>query len=146
MIDFSAWTSLLHEHEQAIWWVAVLSGLIFVGSLVVVPWLVVCMPEDYFASRNRPDTRFTLRHPLLRSLFWISRNLLGVLMIFAGIIMLVLPGQGLLTIAVGFFVMDFPGKHKLERRIIRLRPIKNSINWLRRKAHANPLRLEEEDD
>ncbi|MGY8769461.1 MAG: hypothetical protein ACKVH8_13665 [Pirellulales bacterium] len=144
MIDFASWTSLLHEYKQAIGWIAALSGVIFIGSLVVVPWLVVCMPEDYFASRSRPDTPFTLRHPLLRSILWIGRNLIGVLMIFAGILMLVLPGQGLLTIAVGFFVMDFPGKHKLERKVIRIRPIRKSINWLRRKANAKPLQLEED--
>ena len=74
----------------------------------------------------------------------IGKNLLGGLLVLSGIAMLVLPGQGLLTIAMGLLLMDFPGKHRLERRIVRTRPVLRSINWLRRKAHKNPLKIDDQ--
>ena len=39
-------------------------------------------------------------------------------MIVAGLVMLILSGQGLLTIVIGIFVADFPGKRSLERKLI----------------------------
>jgi hypothetical protein len=137
-------TTLLHEHKEMIWWIAAFSGAIFVGSLVSVPWLVVRIPDDYFASTHRPKTHFASEHPLLRWTVWTIRNLLGVALVLAGVAMLVLPGQGLLTLAVGVFLMDFPGKHRFERRVIRMPPIWRSIAWLRRKSRANPLLLDED--
>lgn len=136
-------TTLLHEHKEAIWWIAALSGAIFVASLVVVPWLVVRIPEDYFATRHRPKTQFASQHPLLRWTLWTVRNLLGVMLILAGFAMLLLPGQGLLTVAIGVFMMDFPGKHRLERRFIQFRPVLRSINWMRRKTNIDPLQFDE---
>jgi hypothetical protein len=141
MIDPTSMTTLIQEHKEAIWWIAAFSMAIFIGSLVAVPWLVVRIPVDYFATRRRPKTRFAYEHPLLRWTVWTIRNLLGVILILAGIVMLLLPGQGLLTLAVGVFLMDFPGKHRLERRIIQIRPVRKSINWLRRKANVKPLKL-----
>ena len=133
---------LLHEHLAAISWLAVFSVFVFVGSLLFVPWLVVRIPQDYFASDPRPRTIFADRHPVLRWTALIIKNLVGGLLVLAGIAMLVLPGQGVLTIMLGVMLLDFPGKHRLERRIIRLPPVRNSVNWLRRKANAPPLQLD----
>ena len=36
-----------------------------------------------------------------------------------GILMLVLPGQGLLTILVGLMLSDYPGKFKLEKELLK---------------------------
>ena len=135
-------TLFLQDHKEAIWWIVAFSGLVFVGSLVVVPWLAVRIPEDYFAGRGRPRLPFADEHPVLRWTALIVKNLVGVVLAAAGIVMLVLPGQGLLTLAIGVLLLDFPGKHTLEGKIIRMPPVLNSINWLRRKANANPLRLD----
>lgn len=133
---------LLHDHKAALGWFAVLSGLIFVGSLILVPWLVVRVPEDYFAKRRRPRTHFADDHPLVRWIGLIVKNLVGGSLVLAGIAMLLLPGQGLLTIAIGVLLMNFPGKHKLEAKIIRISPVLRSINWLRNRANVPPLVLE----
>jgi len=53
--------------------------------------------------------------------------------------MLVLPGQGLLTILFGIALLDFPGKYRLERRIVSYPKVLNSINWIRKKANKKPL-------
>lgn len=52
----------------------------------------------------------------------------------AGILMLALPGQGLLTIIIGLVLMDFPGKYYAERWVISRHSILLSINWIRKKA------------
>ncbi len=142
MFDLNFWNQLLQEHQTSLRWIAVLSGLVFVGSLVIVPWLVVRIPSDYFRTPQRPRLPFADEHPAWRWTALIVKNLMGLLLILAGIAMLVLPGQGLLTVAMGFLLLDFPGKHNLERKFIRLAPILKSINWLRRKAKVHPLQLE----
>ena len=134
--------TIVQEHKELIWWVAVFSGVVFVGSLVIVPWLIVRIPSDYFATGRRPRTSFADNHPLLRWSGLILKNLIGVLLMLAGIAMLLLPGQGLLTLAIGLLLLDFPHKHRVERRIIRIQPVWKSINWLRQKAGVGPLHLE----
>lgn len=146
LFEFADLTTLVQEHKVVIGWLAVLSGLLFVGSILAVPSLVIRIPEDYFASRQRPKTRFANEHPMLRWTVWGGRNVLGVALILAGLAMLLLPGQGLLTILVGILLMDFPGKHRLERRIVRTGPVLKSINWVRRQAHVRPLRLDDEEE
>lgn len=134
---------LLHDHKEAMWWIAALSAVIFVGSLILVPWLAVRIPEDYFAKRRRPRTPFADTHPFLRWIGLILKNILGVVLVIAGIAMLILPGQGLLTVAIGILLMDFPGKHRMEKRIIRVGPVLKSINWLRNRANVQPLVLDD---
>ncbi len=53
--------------------------------------------------------------------------------------MLVLPGQGLLTILVGLMLSDYPGKFKLEKRIIKTKLILKTINWYRAKSNIRPI-------
>ena len=48
--------------------------------------------------------------------------------------MLVLPGQGILTIIVGLVLMDFPGKYGAERWAVSRGPVLPAINWIRAKA------------
>ncbi len=100
------------------------------------------MREDYFlAETPAPEDSFKGRHPVIRWVALISKNLLGSLLVLAGIAMLALPGQGLLTILLGLVVMNFPGKRKLELRIIHFPKVLRSINWIRAKAEQPPLKL-----
>jgi hypothetical protein len=137
-------SAIVQEHQELIWWIAAFSGVIFAASLVVVPWLVVRIPTDYFATQRRPRTSFANQHPVLRWTGLIVKNLTGVLLILAGIAMLILPGQGLLTVAIGVLLLDFPNKHLMERRIIRIQPVLKSINWLRRTANVGPLQIDDD--
>lgn len=136
--------SLFHEHPQLIWWMTAISALMFFGSLFVVPWLVIRIPEDYFVGHRPPKSRFAGEHPVLRWTLRIARNLLGVILILPGIVMLIGPGQGVLTLVIAMMLLDYPGKRSLEQRIIRWKPVLRSINWLRRRAHRKPLQLHDE--
>ena len=72
----------------------------------------------------------------------IGKNLLGYIFVVAGLIMLVLPGQGIFTILIGVMLLNFPGKYQLEQWIVARRPVLHSINWLRRRAGRAALVLD----
>jgi len=121
----------------------VLSGLslfLFVASVLAIPWFVSRLPADYFArDRDRPSL---IENARTRSLFHVGKNVLGVVLLLAGIAMLVLPGQGMLTIVVALILVDFPGKRGLQRRLVSRPRILRALNALRRKAGRDPLVLE----
>jgi hypothetical protein len=71
--------------------------------------------------------------PVLRSSLLIAKNVLGIVLVIAGVLMLLVPGQGLLTIVAGLILLDFPGKFDLERRLATQRHVWRSINWLRKR-------------
>jgi hypothetical protein len=62
------------------------------------------------------------------------KNVLGVVLLIAGLIMLIAPGQGLLTIMIGLTLIDFPGKYRLESWFVTRPAVWKSVNWLRRRA------------
>ena len=124
----------LQQHQELLTWLGVISLFTFVVSLLSLPWLVSRIPEDYFLPKRRQPTDWKEQHPLIRSLLLIGKNLLGAILLAGGFLMLFLPGQGLLTIAMGLLLMDYPGKFKLERRIATVPAIFNGLNWLRAKA------------
>ncbi|XCN72438.1 MAG: PGPGW domain-containing protein [Candidatus Electrothrix aestuarii] len=116
-----------------------ISVLTFFGSLIILPWLVLRMRSDYFIRhRQEVDARYQ-RHPVLAVITFLFRNSMGLFLLLAGIIMLVLPGQGILTMVIGFSLMDFPGKHRLNERIIANLKIQRSLNWIRRKGGKKEL-------
>jgi hypothetical protein len=129
----------LRSNEALLGWLAGASVAAFVGSLIAVPWLVVRIPADYFVRGERHRLPWADRHPLVRALLHVGKNLAGCLFIVAGLAMLVLPGQGLLTIVIGVLLLDFPGKRELERRIVARPAILRSINWLRKRGGRPPL-------
>ena len=128
-------------HEALLGWLAAASVVTLVGSVIVVPWIVLRIPADYFARTYRHDALWTDRHPVVRVLLHAGKNVAGGVLVVAGVAMLVLPGQGVLTIVVGLLLLDFPGKRNLERRLIALPAVLVTINWLRRRNRRPPLVL-----
>ena len=112
------------------------SAITFLLSLAVVPAMLARIPANYFQqTANLGPKTSGLHYPLL----WVLRNLAGLLLILAGIAMLILPGQGVLTIVLGIFVADFPGKYALERRLVTNQKVFNAINWIRDKKGVENL-------
>ena len=130
-------------HEVVLGWLSAVSVLMFVGSLLAVLWLVTRIPSDYFVHHRRLVDRWQPRHPLLRIALLTAKNIGGVVLVLAGIAMLVLPGQGILTIVIGLMFLDFPGKFALERRLVRQPPVIRAMNWMRAKAGHPPLETPE---
>jgi hypothetical protein len=142
MTQIFAW---LRAHDAVLWWLGALSLLTFVGTLILIPLLVIRLPTDYFKrDRHQPSSR-PRQHVVLHVCGLIVKNLLGIVCIVAGLIMLVLPGQGVLTILIGLTLMNFPGKHALERRIVQQPAVLRAINWMRAKAHRPALEFPAEN-
>lgn len=130
------------QNETAMEWLGALSLITFVASLVAVPMVVARIPENYFTRAHDAEESFRHRHPVVKVLLLIAKNLLGVVLLLAGILMLVAPGQGVLTILLGLMLISFPGKRKLEHSLIRSRGVLNAVNWMRRKAGRPALKVE----
>jgi len=129
------------DNESIFWVIGVASVVVFFASLLVMPLLLARIPADYFAHEQRPPSRWAHHKSALRLAILIIRNCLGLTVILAGVAMLMLPGQGLLTIVAGLVIMDFPGKYAFERWLVRKRLVYNPINWIRRKRGVAPLRV-----
>jgi hypothetical protein len=131
--------------DNAGWLVSmgVASAVMFVGSLLLIPVLVIRMRADYFVERHPEKPAFADAHPVLRWSFLLLKNLLGVVLLVLGIAMLVGPGQGLLTMLLSFSLLNFPGKRRLEIRLLKLPGLLPAINRVRQRAGRDPVLLPE---
>ncbi|EKD39334.1 MAG: hypothetical protein ACD_75C00439G0012 [uncultured bacterium] len=123
--------------QNVLGWLAGLSFITFVLSLLLIPYFVGLLAPDCFlklstAARIRPAlTAGSL-------CFLIIRNVLGLFLLAAGISMLFLPGQGLLTILLGILLLSLPGKHRLVSRLLRSPGVRHSLDWLRKMRRKPP--------
>lgn len=140
---FDSLLQTILAHENLVFWSVLISAITFVGTLLIVPLLVCRIPVDYFSHTRREPTAWAGHQPIVRMALLLVRNLLGYVVILMGIAMLVLPGQGLLTIIIGLMLINFPGKYRLERWLMSRPPILRSANWLRKKAGYEPLIVDE---
>ncbi len=134
----------LQEHRAILFWLTAASVLMFLASLIIVPAVIVRLPDDYFLHerRARRANQWAARHPVARAVLRVTKNLVGCVLVLAGLLMLVLPGQGLLTLAIGILMLDFPGKYRLEKWLVSRPAVRRTINWLRVRAGRPPLRVE----
>lgn len=128
----------LVEHQGWLWTASV---AMFVAGLLLVPWLVVRMPSDYFMPQSLRAETWRARHPLVRALLRAMKNALGIALLLAGLAMLLLPGQGILTILIGLSLLEFPGKRRLELAIVRRPTIHRALDWIRARGNRPPLQL-----
>ena len=133
--------SWFREHESLMWALGVVSLVTFIGTLIAGPILIVRIPTNYFVNREHHRMEWSTRHVLGTLLVRTARNCLGGVLLVAGLLMLVMPGQGLVTILLAVTLIDFPGKLATERWLISRRPINRGINWLRWCAGRPPLQL-----
>jgi uncharacterized membrane protein HdeD (DUF308 family) len=111
------------------------SAVMFAATLIVVPWLVARAPVDYFVRKERPQRS---------GLGWVGfvlKNLVGLLALVAGVLMLLLPGQGILTLLLGISLLDFPGKHELQQKLVKKQSVQKALSWMRRRAHKPEFEL-----
>jgi hypothetical protein len=130
----------IQSHKSWFAWLAVLSGVTLVASALFIPWLVARVPADYFA-RGKHHTPWDDKHPMVRVLLLVAKNLLGLVLVGLGVLMLVLPGQGILTIVAGVALIDFPGRHAAVHWLVCRPPVLKALNWLRKRADREPLEV-----
>ncbi|TWT79936.1 putative transmembrane protein (PGPGW) [Planctomycetes bacterium CA13] len=129
------------NRDEIFWFLAASSVVMFVGSLIAVPAIIVRLPEDYFAHRHRHPIKPSGKRIGMHYVWLAGKNLLGVAFVVMGIAMLVLPGQGILSMLIGLSLLNFPGKYHLEQLIVSRDPVLRSLNWIRHRAGKPSLRL-----
>jgi hypothetical protein len=129
------------DHRVVLGWLFGLSLVMFVATLVAIPILVVRMAPDYFVRCSPGEETWRGRHPVVRMTLLVLKNSLGGLFVAAGVAMLFLPGQGVLTIFIGLTLLNFPRKRQLELWIVRQPAVIWVINRMRTKAGRPPLEI-----
>jgi hypothetical protein len=125
------------------WWGVALSVVLFAGSMAAVTFIVVSWPVEQFSRAGRRPL-WANRHPIIRGAGLVMKNLAGAIVVVLGIVMALpgVPGQGILTALIGLTLLNFPGKAKLERRLISRPSIFKAVNGLRARFHKPPLELD----
>lgn len=111
----------------------IFSVVTLIGSTLLLPHLILKIPPDYFVN-HRPLVKRDAT-ALFKTLL---RNSVGCFLLCIGILLLFLPGQGILTIIASLFICDFPGKRKTLRRLIHTLKLEAPLNRFRIKHGRAP--------
>jgi Putative transmembrane protein (PGPGW) len=136
--------SSLRQYGVFLEWLGILSVLTFTASVLLIPWLIALLPADYFIRERQSSHSLHALYPALRLILVLLRNFFGAFLLLAGIAMLFLPGQGILTILLGLSMLNFPGKHKLTHKLIQRPSVRHGLNWIRTKTNRPPFLWERE--
>jgi hypothetical protein len=131
LADFLLWITT-NSHLLVL--TSALGVLLFASTLFLAPWLIAQLPADYFINQERASNRTGLA----RWSIWLSRNVIGTVLIGLGAIMLLTPGPGVLMLITGLTVCDFERKHQLILKLAQRPRILASLNWMRAKSSKPP--------
>jgi hypothetical protein len=126
--------SILNFFQDHTAWAGSLAGLsvlMLIGSALLMPKFLLGLPADYFYNPHHVPLESYLDRPAIRFVLLILKNMLGLVLFLAGLSMLVLPGQGLLTLLVAGMLLDFPGKFALKKKLISVPRIRIGVNRFR---------------
>jgi hypothetical protein len=110
-----------------------------VATVLLLPTFIARLPTDYFRTdKVVVKVPHTVPHLALRLL----KNGIGAFLVVAGVLMIVLPGQGLLTMALGAALLEFPGKRRLESAIAKRPAVRAWLDQMRRRRGAPALEFD----
>ena len=115
LTSFNSLIEIFNVYKNLILWFGSISLFVFLFSLLSIKWLVSLIPEDYFI--NKKDSKIKTSNIFIWYIVLIFKNLIGYSLILGGIMMLVLPGQGLFTIIIGLMMSNYPGKYSIREKI-----------------------------
>ena len=124
----------IKTHQSVLVFAGFFSFFMVVAAAVSVPFIINLLSDDYFIKEKRRSNLFSVFDYTIFTVLLLLRNITGILLFLSGFLMLFVPGQGLLTIFISFMFIDFPGKWKLQKRIVKNRKINSVLNWIRRKG------------
>ncbi|WDP89395.1 MAG: hypothetical protein HUN04_06510 [Desulfobacter sp.] len=138
-----AMMEILLAYKTTLLWLSALSLFFFLFSLAALPWILARIPETFFLDLARDGGGVRKNKPLSpgKMVLAVMKNLAGLILLAGGIIMLFIPGQGLLTMLAGLLLIDFPGKKKLLLILASQPGIQKGTNWIRAKKGVPPLRF-----
>ena len=131
----------IETHRSVLVWAGFFSLITVVITAVSVPFIINLLSEDYFVREKRRSSLKTPSQYVFFTVTMVFKNLIGVLLFFSGFLMLFVPGQGLITIFISLLFIDYPGKWKLQKTVVRNRKIYSVLNWIRRKGGKKEFRI-----
>jgi hypothetical protein len=132
-------TNWFMAHVGLLWVMGSLSLVMFVGTILALPLIIIYLPARFFNPSEYADRRSENGLATSRLVWIVLKNVLGAGLILAGLLMLVLPGQGLVTLLIGLSLVAFPGKRRLVCRLLRQPGVLGFINRIRTAAHRPPV-------
>ncbi len=142
----SAWEQAVALYEApwvqaAIPWLTagslVFTVLALLATFIALPRVLAGLPADYFLPEEERAPHEADESPWV----WGARNGVGWTLIVLGIAMLVLPGQGILSVLAGLVLADVPGKRWMMRSLLARGPVRKAVDALRARHGAPPLQL-----
>lgn len=114
----------------------------FAASSALVSFVLVRLPATFFHPSHDRNILVD-RHHVIRWSGILIKNIIGLILVLVGVVMSVpgVPGPGFLTILFGIALLDFPGKRRLEYKIVSRPKVFRAINALRQKFDRPPLVL-----
>lgn len=130
----------LENNSYILFYLGIISVLIFIFSIVGLRLFIIAIPSDYFINKKRVSA---LRDNsiLLWVFYKIFKNIIGYIFIAIGLLALILPGQGILMILIGLMMSDYPKKFDLEKKIIKINTVRKGVNWIRIKSNVEKIKL-----
>ena len=133
--SYSSLTAVISE--EALVALGVLSIIMFVGTIVAIPIILNRLPANYF-QHDLKHKWMGDYHPIFRNIGLVLKNTIGLIFLLAGMAMLVLPGQAILTMVIGISLLDFPGKRRLEHKLLSHSMVFQAMNSIRAKCSKPP--------
>ncbi len=135
-----SWVTEFSMNWAAIGWGSLIFVATFALSILAVGFVFVRLPATYFSDVHT-SAFLSKSRPTVRVMAKIGKNVLGVFLVVLGIALSVpgIPGQGILTILLGVLLLDFPGKRKLECKLVNRPHVLGTINALRARCGQPPL-------
>jgi hypothetical protein len=122
--------------------IILLTTAVSIIYFIVITYIITRLDHTYFmrdkTSKVAPIPELTPENSPLHYPIKIIKVTFGLVLLVCGLAMLVLPGQGLITIVIALSLIPFPGKHKVERNLLARHSIRSSLNWIRKKANKPP--------
>ena len=117
-------------------WITAISFVFAVTTAVAavfgLPRLLARIPPDYFVAEQPPEAMRTR----------VLRNIVGWPLLIIGLVLIPLPGQGLLTTLAGLALADVPGKRPLALFLLRRGPVRRAVDKMRSLHGKGPLLLQ----
>jgi hypothetical protein len=115
-----------------------------IAYLMAITYIITQMDSQYFIRKESPvgiandKKQLTSMNRSIIYVISIVKVMIGIVLIVSGIVMLVLPGQGIITLLIGLSLVPFPGKNKVEKNLLARKSVQHSLNWIRVKANKDP--------
>lgn len=121
-------------------WIAAAAVLGLLASVGLGFWIVIRLPPRYLVQ-DEPWPSWVGSPIWARVAARIAKNVAGGVLVVIGVILAIpgVPGPGLLTILIGIVMLDFPGKRRVERKLLGRPLVLRGVNRLRARASRPPL-------